>query len=455
MAAYLHKEPAGVELKEVDGHSSPDTSKVFDNEVSNVPEKYRGTNADARDMSVLGKKQVLRKLLSYYAGWLTGLGWQVYLASVAFLVGTIIQGLIALNVPTYVWQNWHGTLLAIAVAVFSIAFNTVLASRLPLTEGLILILHITGFFAIIITLWVMGPRGEPREVILTFTNNGGWATTGLSSMVGLLAPIAVLVGYDCSAHMAEEIKDAATTLPNAIMASVALNATLAFIMSVTLIFTVGDIESVLSGVTGYPFIQIFFNATQSYAATNVLTAIVIIMLTGCCISELAAASRQVWSFARDQGLPGWSWLSQVSPGWNIPLPAVIVSLVITALLACINIGSSVALNAITSLGALATLFSYYLTISCIVWRRLTGPPLPHRKWSLGSWGLTVNVAALLFLTPLIFFITWPLVTPVTASTMNWSSVMLIGVFIISTIYYFVKGRKEYEGPVVWMNRNDE
>lgn len=33
---------------------------VFDNAVRNVPEKYMGTTADMRDMSVLGKKQVLR-----------------------------------------------------------------------------------------------------------------------------------------------------------------------------------------------------------------------------------------------------------------------------------------------------------------------------------------------------------------------------------------------------------
>jgi choline transport protein len=394
-------------------------------------------------------------MLSYFAGWLTGLGWQVYLASVAFLVGTMIQGLIALNDPTYVWKNWHGTLLAIATIVFSVIFNTILASRLPLLEGLILFVHVVGFFAIIITLWVMGPIGKADVVLLEFTNNGGWSSTGLSSMIGLLAPIAVLVGYDCSAHMAEEIKDAARTLPNAIMASVALNGSLAFIMSVTLIFTLGDVESVLSGVTGYPFIQIFYNATQSYAGTNVLTAIVIIMLTGCCISELAASSRQVWSFARDQGLPGWTWLSKVSPSWNIPFPAVLLSMAITTLLCCINIGSSVALNAITSLGALAVLCSYFLTISCLVYRRLAGPPLPRRRWSLGKFGLAINISSLLFLTPLIFFITWPTVTPVTATTMNWSSIMLVGVFIIAAVYYVLKGRKEYNGPVILMKRNEE
>lgn len=148
---------------------------------------------------------MLRNIISHLAltvlGWLTAIGWQVYCASVCFLVGTIVQGLIALNTPDYVWQNWHGTLLSIAVVVFSIFFNTVLASRLPLLEGTVLILHVLGFFAIIIPLWVMAPRAKADVVLLEFTNNGGWPTVGLSSMVGLLAPMAVLVGYDCSVHM--------------------------------------------------------------------------------------------------------------------------------------------------------------------------------------------------------------------------------------------------------------
>jgi len=97
------------------------------------------------------------------------------------------------------------------------------------------------------------------------------------------------------------------------MGSMFINATLVFLMSVTLVFTLGDIESILATPTGYPFIQVFYNATQSYAATNVMVAIVIILLTACCISEVATASRQIWSFARDKGLPGSPWLSHVRP----------------------------------------------------------------------------------------------------------------------------------------------
>lgn len=96
------------------------------------------------------------------------------------------------------------------------------------------------------------------------------------------------------------------------MWSVFINASLGFIMAITLIFTLGDIDSVLSTPTFNPFIQVFFNATQSYAGTNTMTAIVIIMLVFCCISEVATASRQIWSFARDGGLPGSAWLSKVN-----------------------------------------------------------------------------------------------------------------------------------------------
>jgi len=116
------------------------------------------------------------------------------------MVGTIIQGLIVLNVTDYVWHSWHGTLLTIAVVVFAILFNTVLAARLPLIEGTVLILHLAGFFAIIVPLWVMAPRAHP-SILLDFSNNGGWSTTGVSAMIGLTSPMSVLIGYDCSVHM--------------------------------------------------------------------------------------------------------------------------------------------------------------------------------------------------------------------------------------------------------------
>lgn len=117
------------------------------------------------------------------------------------MVGGIIQGLIALNDETYIPQRWHATLLTIAVIASAIFFNTLLAVKLPLIEGMILILHLCGVFAIIVPLWVMAPRASAHNALLSFVNNGGWPTTGLSAVIGLVTPLNVLIGYDCSVHM--------------------------------------------------------------------------------------------------------------------------------------------------------------------------------------------------------------------------------------------------------------
>lgn len=113
----------------------------------------------------------------------------------------MIQGLIILNDETYVPQAWHGTLLVIAVASFAIIFNTILAKRLPLVEVFLLVLHVLGFIAIVIVLWIMAPTAKAYEVWFEFTNAGGWNSYGTATMVGLLSPILSSLGYDCSAHM--------------------------------------------------------------------------------------------------------------------------------------------------------------------------------------------------------------------------------------------------------------
>src|SRR5271155_2741180 len=112
--------------------------------------------------------------------------------------------------------------------------------------------------------------------------------------------------------IAEEINNASETLPRALMSGVAVNGVLGFLMVITLCFTLGDVTNILATPTGYPFIQIFYNTTQSYAATNVMTTIIIVVLTSSVISEIATSSRQLWSFARDGGFPFSPILAKVS-----------------------------------------------------------------------------------------------------------------------------------------------
>lgn len=234
--------------------------------------------------------------------------------------------------------------------------------------------------------------------------------------------------------------------------SVLLNAILALSMAVTLVFCMGDPTSLLETTYGWPFIQLFWNTTQNYAATNILTCIIVFMYLACDVSLIATSSRQLWSFARDGGLPFSSWLSVVPPGWNLPIRSVVISFVITCALACINIGSTTALNAINSFAVVPVLASYMVTIGCLIWRRLYGEPLPARRWSLGAWGLSVNIVAILFLIPVFIFAFFPLATPVTAESMNWSSAMFGGTLLLAGIWYAISGKYGYIAPVALVKR---
>ncbi|KAF7585472.1 hypothetical protein BBP40_010869 [Aspergillus hancockii] len=115
-------------------------------------------------------------------GWLCAMGWQCAIVSIAFLAGTIIQGLIVLNDSTYEFQRWHGTLLVVAITTFSILFNTFLAKNLPMVEALILMLHVIGLFAIIIPLWLLAPRNNAKAVFTQFNNGGGWDSPGTATL---------------------------------------------------------------------------------------------------------------------------------------------------------------------------------------------------------------------------------------------------------------------------------
>jgi len=224
----------------------------------------------------------------------------------------------------YDFKRWHGTLLVIAIAAFCIIFNSFLAKKLPMIEGLVLILHLVGFFAVLIPLWVLSPRLSASDVFGTITNLGGWPTNGVAFMVGLLTPVYTLLGADSAVHMSEEIRDASLTLPKAIMWSAAINGTLGFVMTITFCFCLGDIFTIIDSPTGYPFIQVFYDSTKNFAGASIMTAIIIVNVTSACISTVATVSRQTWSFARDNGLPFSAFIAHVSararpPGKDDPL----------------------------------------------------------------------------------------------------------------------------------------
>ena len=445
-----------------------------------------------------------KRVLSYIVGWLTSLAWIATVATETLFAGTMIQGILTLDYSPeargevgtgYEPKLWQGTLLTWLVILGCIFVNVVIPNWLPRFEILILVFHIAGFFAILVTLLVVTPNlGTNASVWLTSINGGGFPTQGLSYCVGFLGNVATFVGADASVHLAEEVSNAAVNIPRAILGAMLINGLVGFAMMVTVLYCIGDPMKILEPSTGFAFINIFFNSVRSVAGATVMTAVVLLLTWACAVGITTTASRMTWSFARDKGFPFSRFIGKVYPSTAIPVNAVFVVTGLAALLTLIYVGSSVAFNDVISLTITGFYGSYFLPSILLLYHRVKGNVLPRGSnvdtadvaevtdevkhghlqqeqppsyqaasgqtavvnvrlvwgpWHVpGLLGTINNAYACCYMIFVIFWSVWPPDWEVQAESMNYSVVVTGGVMILSTIWYFVRGKREYKGPLI-------
>ena len=115
--------------------------------------------------------------------------------------------------------------------------------------------------------------------------------------------------------MAEETQNADFVVPWAMVITTLLNGALGFGIVIAVLFVTIDIETVLQSPTaelGYPYMEIFYESVGSKGGATVMVVILLIMTVCGAISALATASRLIWAFARDRGIPFWRHVIKVS-----------------------------------------------------------------------------------------------------------------------------------------------
>lgn len=89
-----------------------------------------------------------------------------------------------------------------------------------------------------------------------------------------------------------------------------------------------------------------------------------------------------------------------------------------------------------------------IAITLLVVKRLTHAPVHWGPWTLGKFGLAINLYSLAYLFISVFFSFFPPELPVTTVNMNWSCAVFGGAVILGLCWYAVIGRKQYNGPVI-------
>lgn len=143
---------------------------------------------------------------------------------------------------------------------------------------------------------------------------------------------------------------------------------------------------------------------------------------------------------------------QVSPTREVPVNSVYMTLLFVVLLSLINLGSTVAFMQVISLGVASMLTSYIISISCVALKRIRGEPLLPSKFDLGMWGLPINIIAIMFLLFFWVFTFFPVSPHPTVVDMNWASLGYSSVIIFALVYYVLRGRHVYVGPVEYVRK---
>lgn len=387
-------------------------------------------------------------IASWVTGWLTLVGnWTVTL-SINFGGAQLILSAINIFNEDYVANTWQTVLMFWATMVLCFMINVFLSKYLDFINKLCIYWTGASIIIILIVLLTMGHNKRSGEFVFANydASASGWPT-GWSFFVGLLQPAYVLTGYGMVAAMCEEVQSPEREVPKAIVLSVVAAGITGIIYLVPILFTLPDIDMLLSVASGQPIGVLFKTVTGSAAGGFGLLFLILGIWLFAGVGALTAASRCTYAFARDGAIPGSSLWSKIDKRFDIPLWGLVLSTVVDCLLGLIYFGSSAAFNSFTGVATICLSTSYGLPILVSVLRGRKH--VEHASFSLGKFGFAINITTLVWIVLAIFLFCMPVsLNGLTATNMNYASVVFAAFASISIAWYFIWGRKNFSGPAV-------
>ncbi|GKZ23629.1 hypothetical protein AbraIFM66951_009906 [Aspergillus brasiliensis] len=407
-------------------------------------------------VSILAPRSA-RKFLSHVTGSVCIIAWTAAPTAAIYLAASVLQSTIAMNIPSYDPKGWHITLIMWAILLVCTILNTWLGMILPVIEVLILLVHVLGFFAVLVPLVYLGPKADARSIFTVSFDYGGWGDLTLATFIGLKGTVAAFVGTDGAVHMAEEVANSSRVVPRSMLLALMINGATGFAILIAFLFTAGDLLKIVESSASYPFMYMLASSTGSQGAAVVLSSMMAILQACAGLAGISSGSRMLWSFSREQAIPGWRWVRQVNQRTLVPFHSTLVVVVAAGLLSLINIGSAVVLNIILSLVLEAFFASYMISLSLLLYRRLRGDLTePGQGGGVLNWGpfrvkgwlgTANNIFAIAYSIIMMFFGCWPPENHPDPEKINYSIVIFAGVTLISIIYYVGWARKHYQGPL--------
>ncbi|HHX48379.1 MAG TPA: amino acid permease [Brevibacterium sp.] len=333
-------------------------------------------------------RRLWSKRYAWMAAWVYICALIVTITSVAEFGAGFLASLFGLELSRNTTLVLALTLLVLALAInFSGTKWLARIARIGLFAELIGVIGL-GLFLLIF---------ERKHSFSIFFDTMGTAGDGSYLPVFLGAAVAGLFlfyGFEACGDVAEEVSNPARGVPKAMLMTIFVGAVSALFSFGGYVLAAPNLEEIVAGEVADPIPAILVGSLGDVGA-KIFLVVAVLAFISCVLSLQAAASRLIFSFARDGMMPGHKWLSKVTDGTKIPHNALIVACTAPALICVLIWFNDGILVAVTSFAILGIYLAFQMVVLGALRQRVKGWK-PAGPWSLGGWGIVVNIAALAY-----------------------------------------------------------
>jgi amino acid transporter len=266
----------------------------------------------------------------------------------------------------------------------------------------------------------------------------------LGFVQSLVLGVWTFTGFDAAAHVSEETHDPQRRAPFGIVSSVAVSAVAGFALVAALTLAIPDLSAIAG--TSDAALRVFAGALGERVGRFALGLAVLAMwFAG--LSSVTSASRMLFAFARDDGLPLAGALRRVSPITRTPLTAIAACvLAALALVAATAPFSDAAFLAVAALATVALYASYAVPIALGAVGRLNGRWTRLGPFSLGRAGPAIAIAS----------VVWTAAVFVICALANALAMGLFaGMGVVLAALWLLTARARFKGPNVDLSHFEE
>jgi len=391
----------------------------------------------------------------WFTGWFNLIGQIAITAGIDYGAAVFADSLLQLLWPGTFKGTAHEVIYVYAAILAVHALMNIFSVRLvAFLNDVSVWWHVLGVVIIVGFLIVKPSHHQSFGTVFgkTINNSGfshGWLWFVL--LLGLLQAQYTYTGYDASAHMSEETRDASRSAARGVIMSIVVSAVFGYILALGVTFAIQDFKTT-GGAGTFAVKQVFLDSLGTRTA-EVMLFITVMAQLYCGMSSITSASRMMYAFSRDGAVPGhrlWRKLNRERVPYLSAI-AIAVLAFLCAFPAYFGTNGAVAYAAVTSIATIGLYIAYALPIYL---RLRLGDAWEPGEWNLGRhyrWIGTVACLWVLFIALLFMAPLSPAGVPWNSSftwlSFNYAPIAVVGTLLLVGGYWVLSASRWFEGPV--------